>query len=528
MALDVTKPADDTPVSQLPAAIRETRANLKNNLVTGALFEPGTEEGDAVYFDASSNLWRRSLAGDPQRGRFFGIAKVDESAVQTVGYAEGEYSFISGQSVYVSAEDMGKFVTTETLITAGRAISVSGFLIDAMTSVAVSEVQEEVIAARGGEASLDARLDDMDQLRNQVTQEVNMARGIAANLNARMSVSLNQDGTLKTTTTALAWVEESETFSRAGSTTFLVIGVDKSAVYAVGRAVRFNASEVAYVASVSYNSADTVVNITGNTIPATLVNVEYGLDVTALPKISHNTLNAVDGADPVSSDGTKNKHVSNLMTKLWNDHIGVTAGNPHGTTAADVGADPSGTAATTVAAAISAHNAGTGSHGLDTIIWPMDQGGLGQAFADVDEIKEWLGIGDAFPAGTKMLFVQTTAPTGWTKQTTHNDKALRVVSGTAGSGGTVAFSTVFSRTATDDHTLTTAQMPSHTHTVQHIKGGIAGDSVSVASGESGYTPTSWVNSGLYRTLSNGSGGSHQHNIDLQVQYVDTIIAQKDA
>ena len=54
-----------------------------------------------------------------------------------------------------------------------------------------------------------------------------------------------------------------------------------------------------------------------------------------------------------------------------------------------------------------------------------------------------------FPAGTTMLFQQTTAPTGWTKQTTHNDKALRVVSGTASSGGTLAFTTVFGRTATD-------------------------------------------------------------------------------
>jgi hypothetical protein len=37
-----------------------------------------------------------------------------------------------------------------------------------------------------------------------------------------------------------------------------------------------------------------------------------------------------------------------------------------------------------------------------------------------------------FPSGTVMLFQQTTAPIFWTKQTTHNDKALRVVSGSAG------------------------------------------------------------------------------------------------
>ena len=48
-----------------------------------------------------------------------------------------------------------------------------------------------------------------------------------------------------------------------------------------------------------------------------------------------------------------------------------------------------------------------------------------------------------FASGTTMLFVQTASPTGWTKSTTHDNKALRVVSGTAGSGGSVAFTTAF-------------------------------------------------------------------------------------
>lgn len=48
-----------------------------------------------------------------------------------------------------------------------------------------------------------------------------------------------------------------------------------------------------------------------------------------------------------------------------------------------------------------------------------------------------------FPSGTLMLFAQTAAPTGWTKSTAHDNKALRVVSGTAGSGGSVAFTTAF-------------------------------------------------------------------------------------
>jgi hypothetical protein len=52
-------------------------------------------------------------------------------------------------------------------------------------------------------------------------------------------------------------------------------------------------------------------------------------------------------------------------------------------------------------------------------------------------------IPDFIAGGSLMLFQQTTAPTNWTKETTHNNKALRVVTGTATPGGSTAFTTVF-------------------------------------------------------------------------------------
>jgi hypothetical protein len=52
-------------------------------------------------------------------------------------------------------------------------------------------------------------------------------------------------------------------------------------------------------------------------------------------------------------------------------------------------------------------------------------------------------IPDFIAGGSLMLFQQTTAPTNWTKGTTHNNKALRVVTGTATPGGSTAFTTVF-------------------------------------------------------------------------------------
>jgi hypothetical protein len=64
------------------------------------------------------------------------------------------------------------------------------------------------------------------------------------------------------------------------------------------------------------------------------------------------------------------------------------------------------------------------------------------------------------PTGTKLVMVGSVAPAGWTVDTTHNDKALRLrSSATAGSGGSVLFSTLFGRTTTDAVTLAQPNLP---------------------------------------------------------------------
>lgn len=129
----------------------------------------------------------------------------------------------------------------------------------------------------------------------------------------------------------------------------------------------------------------------------------------------------------------------------------------------------------------------------------------------------------AFGAGTAMLFAQTSAPTGWTKSTTHNDKALRVVSGTASSGGSVAFSTAFaSGLSAGATTLSTAQMPSHNHNVTGYYGGQENGYLLPANPSAGLYPVSYTSS------STGGGGSHTHTLpNFAVQYVDVIIATKN-
>lgn len=143
------------------------------------------------------------------------------------------------------------------------------------------------------------------------------------------------------------------------------------------------------------------------------------------------------------------------------------------------------------------------------------------------------------PAGTLMLFVQTAAPTGWTKSTTHNDKALRVVSGTVTPGGTTAFSTVFanqtptittSGLSAGATTLSTAQMPAHTHAGTINDGNVYAGIFVVGSVVSGSSTASGA------TKSTGGGGSHTHPVSgtatssavtLNVAYVDVIIATKN-
>ena len=150
--------------------------------------------------------------------------------------------------------------------------------------------------------------------------------------------------------------------------------------------------------------------------------------------------------------------------------------------------------------------------------------------------------GDGFASGTRMAFNQTNAPTGWTKSTSVDDAAFRLVSGSVSSGGSVNFTTAFaSQTPTGSisissisgsagaTTLSTPQIPSHSHTI--TGGGYNGDSVQ--------TERTGVSTAT--TNNTGGGGSHTHPfsfnsgsatftgnaIDLAVKYVDLIIAQKN-
>jgi hypothetical protein len=153
----------------------------------------------------------------------------------------------------------------------------------------------------------------------------------------------------------------------------------------------------------------------------------------------------------------------------------------------------------------------------------------------------WTSVAAAgFPSGTVLIFGQTSAPTGFTKLTDQDNAALRVVSGSASTGGSVDFTTAFaSQTPTGSvsvntsglsagaTTLSTAQIPSHQHSGgATLSGNNGGFSIStITTANTGFT---------------GGGGSHTHSIsgsataaftgsaiNLAVKYVDVIRATKD-
>jgi len=136
-----------------------------------------------------------------------------------------------------------------------------------------------------------------------------------------------------------------------------------------------------------------------------------------------------------------------------------------------------------------------------------------------------VGGGAAFDAGTSMLFQQTAAPTGWTKQATHNNKAIRLQTGTVTTGGADAFTTVFGTgKATASHTLTTGQIPAHSHVE---RGGSGIDGITVILFGTGRLTNNQSTSTTTAT-DGGSGGGHTHNLgNLDLQFVDFIIANKD-
>lgn len=152
---------------------------------------------------------------------------------------------------------------------------------------------------------------------------------------------------------------------------------------------------------------------------------------------------------------------------------------------------------------------------------------------------------DAVDDGTVGIFGQTSAPTGWTKDTTnYNNYAIRVVTGTATpyTGG-VDFTTAFS-----SWTLSASQLPNHTHSSGTL-GGTTNTDTHNHDIPTGVGGTNSVSGQLYHATGSAANlstdnDSHSHTLNItgstgnpngttgteiaqNVNYVDVIRATKD-
>ena len=160
------------------------------------------------------------------------------------------------------------------------------------------------------------------------------------------------------------------------------------------------------------------------------------------------------------------------------------------------------------------------------------------------------GSSSVFASGTRMIFQQTSAPTGWTKVTSGVDnRALRIVTGTVGSGGSNGLTNVLNSTiyatggSVNNRTLSTSQLATHYHNVW-TRNEIAIDGSRGGTSNSGQAGGNWNRYVGYRQVhgsndsytptseTTGSSSSHNHgftspSFNLNIAYSDVIIAQKN-
>ena len=175
-----------------------------------------------------------------------------------------------------------------------------------------------------------------------------------------------------------------------------------------------------------------------------------------------------------------------------------------------------------------------GSHKLTSL-------GAATTAGDAVEYAQWQA--SVFPSGTKTVFYQSAAPTGWTQVVTLNNVALRIVSG--GTGGTAytsgqAFSSAVAAGTVGGTAITQANLPNvnfavtdpgHTHpyTDYHAAGtgGAGGSGYFVLPGAS--SDTTGSNTTGIMVASGGSGTTHTHAFTgsaFNVNYANVILCQK--
>jgi hypothetical protein len=169
---------------------------------------------------------------------------------------------------------------------------------------------------------------------------------------------------------------------------------------------------------------------------------------------------------------------------------------------------------------------------------------------DFSDNSRMTSLFEIIAQNSRMFFQSSAAPTNWTKVTSsaYNNAALRIVSQSTFNGtttsGRVSFTQAFKTHSTQltniqgqaqglsvgNHTLTTPQIPQHSHSVPR------GDGNRGVSGNTPSNQTTAANPTSTNTGQKGGGGQHSHPVacpnvksttsfshNVSVRYVDLIL-----
>jgi len=400
---------------------------------------------------------------------------------------------------------------------------------------------EQVPSISGGQTLLSGldsvNVSDLDVYKNGILLSKSLDYVVNSETQITMITSLDDSDIVRVRSNT----SERVASSGGGGATILSDGSDIGVSYGVGgQSVTLSFDSAAYVKAGAAGQPNGVAQLNASSV----------VPVAQIPNPVPNATNATFATSATNADSA---------------NFATTAGTATNATNA-TNADSAGQATKwTIARTITFGGDLTGSFSID-------------GSQDVTASATVSGSGSGgFVSGTKMLFQQAAAPTGWTIDTTHNNKALRIVNGTVtpSSGGSVAFTTAFasSRTVSGSvggTSLTEAQLPSHdhgdgnlsisnhSHDMDDASQGITNFNVSVNANTIGVNTTSGpftalsgissVNVNSVSRLGNsmntgnqsanisgntgnaGSGNTHTHSwsgsVNVGVQYVDFIICTK--
>lgn len=358
------------------------------------------------------------------------------------------------------------------------------------------------VAGRTGIVTLDS--DDITETTNLFYTDVRVAANTAVTLNTAKVSNKTHTGDV-TGSEALTITAQAVSLAKMANIATTTI---------MGRATAGTGSPEA----LSVTAVRTLLNVEdGSTADQTGAEIksayEGEADTNAYDDTSKTKLDSITDAAPHIANGT-GAHTASAITNVPNGNL-VSTNQQDVNAELDVNKEPTQTEA----------SQGEAEAGTESALRSFSPLRVAQAIAA-------LSASTVIPSGTLMLFQQTAAPTGWTKQTDHNDKALRVVSGTADVGGSVDFSAAFTGQtpagSVSNTTLATSQIPAHTHNIQVATPSQYASKIEITRTDNGDI----VSTLSAKALASGGGGSHTHSftgsaMNLAVKYVDLIIASKD-